>query len=475
MKSQDQSVFACVLMAFYKRQYMGETITLNRFLRFVGTLVASLDAQINQQVNEIIHHPRFLRLEATWRGAKYLLNQTNDENLSSDSNVKIKLLDVRWSEAAKDITRAIDFDQSDLFRKIYSQEFDHPGGEPYGIIVADYDISHRPRPGVNDIDVLRGLAQIAAAAFSPILIGAAESLFGVEDFNELHPTTQLQDHFKSSEYSAWRSLRAYDDARFLGVFLPYILMRPRYRNDGSRHDGFRFSEQIKSGKDYCWGQASYGFAAVVIRAHERYGWYADIRGMERGKLSFGVIDPPGKDSFFTDPKDYNSMPSANARIVLAVEQDLHSLGFIPVTTAKNTSLLSYPGNYSLLDPKKYDGDAANANSKLSTMLQYMLCVSRFAHYVKVIVRDRIGSFMTAEQIEKNIREWLLKYTVANEDADINIKARFPLREVDVNVKELVGQTGKFSCVLHLRPHYQLDDVVSSVKLRTQLNTVGDRI
>jgi len=475
MKSQDENAFAGMLMVFYKRQCMGETITLSRFLRFVGTLVSSIDTQINQQVNVIIHHPRFLSLESTWRGARYLVDQTEDSNLSSESDVKIKLLDIRWLEAAKDITRAIDFDQSDLFRKIYSQEFDLPGGEPYGIIIADYDISHRPRPGVNDIDVLQGLAQIAAAAFSPILIGAGESLFGVEDYNELHPTTQLQNHFKAPEYNSWRSLRAYDDARFLGVFLPHILMRPRYRDDGSRHNGFRFSEQIRSGKDYCWGKASYGFAAVVMRAHARYGWYADIRGMERGALSFGVIDAPGKDSFLTDPKDYNPMPSANARIALSVEQDLHSLGFIPAVTTKNTSLLSYPGNYSLLDPKKYEGDAANANSKLSTMLQYMLCVSRFAHYVKVIVRDRVGSYMTAEQIEQYIREWLLKYTVANEDADIDIKARFPLREVEVNVKELVGQAGKYSCVLHLRPHYQLDDVVSSVKLRTQLNTVGDSI
>lgn len=475
IKSQDERAYASMLAVFYKRQCMGESITVDRFIRFIGSLVASLDTRINKQVNAIIHHKRFLQLEASWRGARYLVNQTEESSLSSDSDVKVKVLNVSWSETAKDITRAIDFDQSDLFRKIYSNEFDLPGGEPYGIIIADYDVSHRPRPGVNDLEVLRGLSQIAAAAFSPILIGAAESLFGIEDFNELHPTTNLRDHFKSPEYSAWRSLRADEDARFLGVFLPHILMRPRYQNDGTRHDGFRFSEQINSGSDYCWGKASYGFAAIIMRAHSRYGWYADIRGVERGELSFGVVEAPGADSFSTDPIGHNPMPSVNARIALAVEQDLHGLGFIPTTVLKHTSLLSYSDNYSLLDPKQYDGDAANANSKLSTMLQYMLCVARFAHYVKVIIRDRVGSFMTAEQIEQYIRDWLLKYTVANEDADIDIKARYPLRDVEVNVKELVGQTGKFTCVLHLRPHYQLDDVVSSVKLRTQLNTVGERI
>jgi len=434
----------------------------------INRTIAKLDEMINDQVNVIIHHKRFQKLEASWRGLWFLAVQSDGAR-----NIKIKIMDANWSEVAKDVGRAMEFDQSQLFSKVYSEEYGAPGGEPYGVLIGDYEISHRvsrEHPH-DDLSILAGIAQIAAASFAPFIAAASYEIFGLDDFAGLGMPLNLDTIFSQDEYIKWRSLREKLDSRFIGLTVPRILMRRPYRTTPGSYKGIYFYEH-SAGQDhrhYLWGNAAYGFAGILIREFANVGWFGHIRGVPRNHVSGGVLTTLPTDVFATDSHDVAYKSVTEVLITDTVERDLSSLGFIPLCQCYDLPFAAFYNNQSIQKPKKMDNRNATTNAKLSAMLQHVLCGSRIAHYIKVMIRDKIGSFITAEECEGFLRNWLFKYTTGREDLDWEEQARYPLREAAVKVREHPEKPGQYICVIHMRPHYQLDQMVSELELVTELS------
>lgn len=433
--------------------------------------VAMIDQRVNAQINAILHHDDFQKLEASWRGLAYLTEQMSE--FDNELTCKIKVLNLSWAELSRDIGRAIDFDQSDLFRFVYNNELNMPGGEPFGLLVGDYYVSHKPQAGMfnNDIDTLKGISNTAAAAFAPFITGTDPSFFGVDHFSDLAQVNDIQAQFSQIEYQKWRSLRKMEDARFLGLTLPHVLMRTPYEQDGSRNERFYFKEIIGDRqRDLLWGNAAYGFAAVALRAFTESGWFSQIRGLQPGQFKRGLVFNLPIASYKTSRRIKQSKPSVNLQVGDRLEKQLSDSGFIPVSPVPYSDYLVFFSNASVNLPKHYDVLGAQVNARLSSMLQYILCVSRFAHYVKVMGREKVGSHSTAESIEREFQQWILQYTTAMEDASDDVRSRYPLNEGRIQVKEKAGQPGHYYSIIHLRPHFQLDQMVSSIRLITELSS-----
>lgn len=429
--------------------------------------VALIDDLIARQVNAIIHAERFQRLEASWRGVEYLVRVADGV-----AGVKLRILPATWQELVRDFERAADFDQSDAFDKIYSQEFGTPGGEPYGIIVADYFVSHRrtPRHTTDDIAALKSLAAVAAAAFVPIVVGCDPGILGLESFRELSAEIDLDAIFQQAEYMRWRGLREMEDGRFIGLCLPRILMRRPWDEKPGHKAPSRFREAREAPEDrgYLWGNAAYAFAAVAIRAFVQSGWFAEIRGARRGESAAGLVDNLPVDTFTTDRPEIAFKYVTEVAIPDRQERLLGELGFIPLSVAEYTPFAVFYSNQSLHAPQRYTSNVATINARLSSMLQYMLCIGRFAHAIKVIGRDQVGSFATAEECERKMQRWITDYVTANANASIELRTKFPLREGRVSVSELPGRPGIFKMDMYLRPHLQLDDISTAIRLTTEL-------
>ncbi len=438
-----------------------------RIARLLNRDVALLDGLIGRQVNAILHHPRFQKLEAAWRGLRYLVEQKGDAE-----NIKIRVLPATWQELARDAERAIEFDQSQLFRKVYGEEFDTPGGEPFGVLLGDYEVRHRPSPEhrIDDVAVLTSISHVAAASFAPFVAGVHPSMFGLDDFGGLQQPLNLPGTFDQLEYLKWRAFRDSEDSRFVGLTLPRILMRLPYEDDGSRNDCFRFREDV-AGRDprkYLWGNAAFALGAVLVREFAESGWLADIRGVRQGAAGGGLVPRLPVHHALTDRPGV--APKGSTDVVLTDRQEpgLSELGFIPLCRCHDTPFSAFYGNQSAQKAKKYDDPAASLNAQISTMLQYVLCASRFAHYVKVAARDKIGAFTEAEQCEDFLHRWLQGYVTSDSDASPEVKAQYPLREASVKVRENPGKPGSYLCVIHLWPHFQLDELTTSVRLTTEL-------
>jgi len=433
----------------------------------VDARIAGIDSRLAAQVDAILHHPRFQRLEAAWRSVAYLVDRIEHGN-----RTKIRVLTVTWAELVRDLDRAPEFDQSQIFEKIYSQELDMPGGEPYGLLVGDFYVQHRPqRGGVDDVATLRQLSGVAAAAFAPLVVGAAPALLGLDSFGELTPTLNLPGLFQQRDYSRWRSLQTEEDTRFLGVVLPPVLMREPYE-ELPRRDGFRYAEDVGAtdGSAYLWGNPAFAFASVVIRSFEDTGWFADIRGTHQGELGGGLVTDLPVVDFGTDAPGVAYRPPTQIDISDGQERALSDLGLIPLSASQYTPYLIFYANQSLLRPKQYDSSIAQTNARISAMLHYVLCVSRFAQYIKILGREMVGSFVTPDECERRLQDWLAEYTMmpTGGQDDASLLATYPLSEGEVHVREKPGKPGSYHCTMHLRPHYQLDDVVSSFKLNAEL-------
>lgn len=429
--------------------------------------IADIDCMINDQLNEIIHHKRFQALEASWRGLWYLAVQGD-----GTKNIKIKVLDISWAEVSRDISRALEFDQSQLFQKIYSEEYGTPGGEPYGVLIGDYEISHKPSKTHkhDDIATLDGIAQVAAASFAPFIAAASPELFGLDDYSTLGNPLNLHSIFAQKEYIKWRAFRDKSDSQFVGLTMPHILMRLPYRKTPGSYKGIYFSEHssTKGRENYCWGNAAYAFAAILIREFANVGWFGHIRGVPRNQVGGGLLTNLPCDEFETDAEDIAIKPVTDVIITDIKERELSDLGMVPLCQCYDTPFAAFYGNQSARKPSRQTTREAEVNAKLSAMLQHVLCGSRVAHYIKVMIRDKVGSFITAEECEDYIRDWLFKYTTGREDLEWEEQARYPLREAAVKVKEHPEKPGEFVCVIHLRPHYQLDHMVSELELVTEL-------
>lgn len=428
-----------------------------------------LSKEINKQLDEIFHHSQFKALEASWRGLQYLtdIESDYDENLT----IKIKLLNVSWREVGKDLTRAIEFDQSNIFKRVYSDEFDTPGGEPFGVLLGDYAITHRNRKAsnVNDLEALEAISEVATAALCPFITGVDASLFGLNSLRELGYPVNVSDIFKQREYERFNKLRQHESTRFVGLALPDMLMRQPYRDDNTRFEQFYYQEHIADeDKDLLWGNSCYSFGSVLIRAFANTGWFADIRGGIHEFGEGGVVRHLNYAKNRFGKNQQLTKTATNSQIDDYLERELSDLGFIPLCSYHSIEHSVYYSNSSLHQSPEYQSDIATANAKLSSMIQYMMCVSRFGHYVKVIGRDKIGSFTGPEECQRIFQNWLNQYTTSSDVNSSELKARYPLSNSKVEVKEKPGSPGNYSCILHLKPHFQLDQIVSSIKLITEL-------
>ncbi|HWV16205.1 MAG TPA: type VI secretion system contractile sheath large subunit [Cellvibrio sp.] len=452
------------LTEFEQPQYLCST---DDIVIAIHRSISVIDEKINDQLNCIIHHKALQKLEASWRGLWHLVNQAD-----GNRNIKIRYLDISWAEVVKDIERALDFDQSQLFQKIYNDEYGIAGGEPYGAIIGDYEISHKRSKDhpYNDIATLNGIAEVAAAAFSPFIASVSSEMFGLDDFSTLGMPLNLDTIFSQDEYIAWRALRDKSDSRFVGLTMPRTLMREPYRTQPGSYKGLYFYEK-NEGRDnsgYLWGNACYAFAGILIREFANVGWFGHIRGVPRDQIGGGILTNFPSVSFTTERKDIIYKPITDVLVTDTLERELSDLGFIPLCQCYDTPYAAFYSNQSLQYPNRLMARGSEINAKLSAMLQHVLCASRVAHYIKVMIRDKIGSFVTPDECEAFLSKWLFKYTTGREDLEWEEQARYPLREASVKVSEHPAKPGQYLCVIHLVPHYQLDNMVSALELVTEL-------
>ncbi len=448
-----------------------EQRTKARVARLLNHQVAALDELLTEQVNAVLHHERFQSLEAAWRSLWSLVEQAEDANdrladAEQDSRVVVRVLNVNKRELYKDLAQALEFDQSRTFTKIYESEFGTAGGTPYGLLVGDYQFTRH----IEDLELLERMSEVAAASFAPFIAGADPDLLGLPDFSLLARPIDLASGFQRPELLKWRTLRERNESHFLGLVLPRIVLRGPYQDDGSCQPGFRYAENLAASgsRDVLWGNAAFAFAGVVVRAFGECGWFADIRGRE--PLSGGGGQVPGLPPLSSPSQrpDFAPLLPTETALADAVERELGDLGMIPLVAEAGGRDAVFYSNASVHLPTGYTDPLAQANARLSAMLQYVLCASRFAHYIKVLARDKVGSTANARDLEDSLHRWVVDYVTPDDLAPAHIKAQRPLREASVGIQEVPGRPGRFDMVLHLVPHYQLDQLTVSLKMVTRL-------
>ncbi|MCC7174054.1 MAG: type VI secretion system contractile sheath large subunit [Bryobacterales bacterium] len=423
----------------------------------INARIAQIDHLLSIQLNEVLHHPQFQKLEGTWRGLKYLL-----DNSETSSMLKIRVLNVTKKELLRDLQRAPEFDQSALFKKVYEEEYGIFGGEPLAALVGDFEFGRGPE----DMELLEKVSQVAAAAHAPFLSAASPELLNLDSFANLGAPRDLGKIFDSTEYAKWKSFRQSDDSRYVALTLPHILMRLPYGKDTRPIDGFNYEEAV-DGTDhskYLWGNAAYALAARLTSAFADFGWCAAIRGVEGG----GLVEGLPTHTFRTDEGDVALKCPTEVAITDRREKELADQGFVPLVHCKGTDYAAFFSVQSCQKPKLYDSDAANANARLSAQLPYLLAVCRFAHYMKSMMRDKIGSFTSRSETERFLNQWIMQYVTEDDQASQLTKSQYPLREARVEVTEVAGKPGAYRAVAFLRPHFQLDELTVSLRLVAEL-------
>jgi type VI secretion system protein ImpC len=423
----------------------------------INARIAQIDHLISLQLNEILHHEQFQKLEGSWRGLKYLMDQSE-----TSSNLKIKVLNVSKKELLRDLQRAPEFDQSALFKKIYEEEFGIFGGSPFAGIVGDYEFGRGPE----DIELLEKISNVAAAAHAPFLSAASPEMFNLDTFTQLDAPRDMGKIFDTTEYAKWKSFRASEDSRYVALTCPRILMRLPYGKETKAVEGFGFEEHV-SGTDhskYLWGNAAYALASRMTKAFSLYGWCAAIRGVEGG----GLVEGLPVHNFYTDSGDVAMKCPTESPITDRREKELADQGFAPLVHCKGTDYAAFFSVQSCNKPKLYDSDAANANARLASQLPYIMAVSRFAHYLKAMMRDKIGSFTSRTECERWLNKWITNYVTPDDTASAATKAQYPLRDARIEVMEIPGKAGAYRAVAFLRPHFQLDELTVSLRLVAEL-------
>ncbi len=442
---------------FVKQVMEGAMVISKDTEAMVNARIAQIDKLISMQLNEVMHHPDFQKLEASWRGLHYLVFQSE-----TGERMKLRVMNVSKRDLLKDMERATEFDQSALFKKIYEEEYGTFGGAAYGALIGDYEFSNHPQ----DLSLLEKISQVAAAAHAPFISAASPKLFNWESFTELGGPRDLAKIFQSVEYAKWKSFRESEDSRYVALALPHILMRLPYGQENIPVEAFNYEEGV-DGTDhskYLWGNAAYALGTRLTEAFAKYSWCAAIRGVEGG----GLVQGLPTHTFKTDEGEVALKCPTEIAITDRREKEFADLGFVPLVHCKGTDYAAFFSTQTTNKPKTYDTDAANANARLSSQLQYLLAVSRFAHYLKSIMRDKIGSFMTRKNCEDFLNRWISNYVLLDDDAGQEMKARFPLREARIDVSEIPGKPGAYRAVAFLKPHYQLDELTISLRLVANL-------
>ncbi len=442
-------------------QALAGTVTFDKNLtRTIDKAIAAIDQKVSKQLNAIMHHENFTKLEGSWRGLHHLVM-----NSETGTGLKIRVLNMTKRELNRDLTKAVEFDQSQLFKKIYENEFGTPGGEPYGALIGDYEWTNHP----DDIESLRLISNVAAASFAPFISAAGAGMFGFEDWTELTKPRDLAKIFETAEYTKWRGFRDTEDARFVSLVMPRVLARVPYGAATKPIEEFAYEEapqdasgaaQALNHRDYCWMNAAYAMGVRMTSAFAESGFCVAIRGAEGG----GKVENLPTHIFQSDDGDMDGKCPTEVGITDRREFELSNLGFLPLCHYKNTDYAVFFGAQTVQKPKKYDRPDATANAAISARLPYIMASGRFAHFLKVMARDKIGSFMEATDCEKWLNRWIANYVSDNPDAGAETKAKYPLREAKVEVKEIPGKPGSYNAVAYLRPWLQMEELTTSMRM-----------
>ena len=429
--------------------------------RAISAQIAQLDQIFNAQINEVLHEPLFQAMAARWRGVHYLIKASEDSPL-----IQIRLLDVTWAEIHRDSTRFMEFDQTELFAKIYSEEFGSPGGIPFSLLLGDYALDITGPEAHFNITALTGITTVAAASFAPFIAAVKPSAFGVDDFTTPLSFTDIENVFKQASYTAWNEFRKNPDTRFLGLTLPRVIFREPYKNQSLQLGKFLFQEAIGNNvNDYLWGNGCFAFGIVVIRSFLLTGWPAAIRGVKPVEEAGGIVE--GLPIVIQHQGQLAAKFSTELLIDNQDESIIAELGLIPLCQYGESGKAMFYSNASVFNAKQSENERENTNTKLSSLLQYILSASRFAHYIKMIGRNWIGSMYTANELQSKLNRWITNFVASNDVEEI-LRKRYPLQQAQVEIEEALGRPGVYHCVMYLKPKLQLEKVDTALKLVTEL-------
>jgi type VI secretion system protein ImpC len=453
-----KSAVATAVKTLAEQALSATTLISDDAVKTIQSIISEIDKKLSEQINLIMHHEDFKALEGTWRGLAHLVNNTE-----TDEKLKIRIFNISKKDLGKTIKKfkGTAWDQSPLFKKMYEDEFGTPGGEPFGCLVGDYHFDHTPP----DVEILSGMAQIASAAHAPFLAGAAPSTLNMDSWQQLGDPRDLTKIFQTPEYAPWRSLRDSEDAKYIGLAMPRFLSRLPYGSKTSPVEEFDFEEDTEGAdhNKYVWSNSAFAMATNVTRAFKLYGWCARIRGAESG----GMVEGLPCHTFPTDDGGVDMKCPTEIAITDRREAELAKNGFMPLSHWKNTDYAVFVGAQSLQKPATYDDADATANANLAARLPYLFATCRFAHYLKCMVRDKIGGFKEREDMEMWLNTWISKFCCDSKSSE-EMKAKFPLAAAEVKVEEVAGNPGYYTSKFFLRPHYQLEGLTVSLRLVSKL-------
>jgi type VI secretion system protein ImpC len=452
------------LVKEFVAQVLEGSMTLGRDAdQMISARVAQIDHLVSIQLNEVMHNAQFQKLESTWRGLKYLMDQSE-----TGTQLKIRILNASKKDLLRDLQRAPEFDQSAMFKKVYEEEYGLFGGEPFGALVGDYEFSKHPE----DLELLEKVSQVAAASHAPFLSAASPELLNMQSFTGLDQPRDIGKIFDSTEYAKWKGFRESEDSKYVALTCPRVLMRLPYGKDTSPVDGFNYEEAVDGTEHskYLWGNAAFALAAKMTQAFATYGWCVAIRGVEGG----GLVDGLPSHTFRTDEGDVALKCPTEIAITDRREKELADQGLVSLVHCKGTDKAAFFSIQSCNKPKLYDSDSATANARISAQLPYMMATCRFAHYLKAMMRDKIGGFMSRDDCWRFLNRWIGQYVTQDDKADQAAKAKYPLREAKVDVEEVKGKPGVYRAVAYLRPHFQLDELNVSLRLVAELPSAAKR-
>ena len=433
----------------------------------ISQAIRQIDEKMSRQLAEIMHNPQFQTLEGSWRGLRHLVMNTE-----TSKTLKLRMLNATKKELYKDLDKAVEFDQNELFKKIYEDEFGTPGGEPFGALIGDYEFTNHPE----DIDMLQKISGVAAAAHCPFITAPAPGLFGMESWTELTKPRDIEKLFMGPRYTKWNSFRDSEDSRYVTLVMPRVLARLPYGASTKPIEAFGYEEfeldekgeaKPASHDDYCWMNAAYAMGTNMTRAAAETNWCTAIRGRENG----GTVENLPVHNFMSTDGELVSKCPTEIAVTDRREKELSDQGFLPLCHYKNTDYSVFFGAQTTQRPKKYSGPTgadATANAAISARLPYLMAASRIAHYLKCIARDKIGAFMTRERMEDWLRNWIADYVLPDDKASQEMKARYPLAEARITVEEIPGAPGSFNAVAMLRPHLQLETLTTSLRMVAKL-------
>lgn len=457
-RAKEEVVSAVSILA---EQLVRESTTISDdVVETISAIIAEIDRKLSEQVNKILHHEDFQKLEGSWRGLHYLVNNTE-----TDEMLKIRVMNISKKELGKTLKKfkGTAWDQSPIFKKLYEEEFGQFGGSPFGCIVGDYHFDHSPP----DVELLGEMSKIAAAIHAPFIAGAEPTLMQMDSWQELANPRDLTKIFTTPEYAAWRSLRDSDDAKYLGLAMPRFLARLPYGAKTDPVEEFDFEEETEgaSHRAYTWSNSAYAMARNINRSFKLYGWCSRIRGIESG----GAVEGLPVHTFPTDDGGVDMKCPTEIAISDRREAELAKNGFMPLIHRKNSDFAAFIGAQSLQKPAEYDDPDATANANLGARLPYLFATCRFAHYLKAIVRDKIGSFKERDDMQRFLQKWILNYVDGDPaHSSEQTKAQRPLAAAEVTVEEDPSNPGYYKSVFHLRPHYQLEGLTVSLRLVSKL-------